>query len=86
MIDFRRINLNQSGWGICERFDAVFCRNVIIYFERALQERIVGRLAAHLGPAGYFFSGHSENLCWLRDLLVMVEPTVYRLNHGGDTE
>lgn len=83
LVEFRRINFKETAWGVPARFDAVFCRNVIIYFDRPLQQRIVERLAGHLLPDGYFFSGHSENLFWLRDLLVAVEPTVYRLCQGG---
>ena len=88
-VEFRRINFKEAGWGVHTRFDAIFCRNVIIYFERALQQQIVEGLARHLQPEGYFFSGHSENLFWLRDLLVGVEPMVYRLHSaagpGGKT-
>ena len=80
MVEFRRINFNDPDWGVHTRFDAIFCRNVIIYFDRELQQRIVGRLAAHLKPGGYFFCGHSENLHWLGGPLVTVQPTVYRLD------
>lgn len=83
MVEFRRLNFKEPGWGIQARFDAIFCRNVIIYFDRPLQQQIVERLAGHLKPGGYFFSGHSENLFWLRDLLVTVAPTVYGVKHGG---
>jgi chemotaxis protein methyltransferase CheR len=86
MIDFRQINLSHPDWGVIERFDAVFCRNVIIYFDRPTQQRIVERLAGRLKPDGYFFSGHSENLHWLRHLLDPVEPTVYRLQKGARSE
>ena len=86
MIEFRRINFNDHDWAVHGRFDLIFCRNVIIYFDRQLQERIVERLAAHLKPAGYFFSGHSENLYWLADLLTAVQATVYRLKHGGNDQ
>ena len=83
LIEFRRINFKDHSWGIQARFDLIFCRNVIIYFERELQQKIVGRLAGHLDPTAIFFSGHSENLFWLRDLLEPVEPTVYRVLHEG---
>ena len=86
MIEFRRINFNDPNWGIHARFDAIFCRNVIIYFDRGLQERIVERLASHLKPGGYFFSGHSENLHSVGGLLETVQPTVYRLIPGGKTQ
>jgi len=83
MIEFRRINFNDPDWCVYARFDAIFCRNVIIYFDRELQRRIVERLAAHLAPGGYFFSGHSENLHWLGSRMTTVEPTIYRSNPGG---
>ena len=83
MVEFRRINFKDPEWGVSGLFDAIFCRNVIIYFDRALQEQIIGRLTARLKPDGYYFCGHSENLFWLGDLLLPVGPTVYRLNHGG---
>ncbi len=86
MVEFRRINFTQPDWGVDSRFHAIFCRNVIIYFDRSLQNAIVTRLAGYLNPGGCFFAGHSENLHWLRDLLVTVEPTVYRINHKGNPQ
>lgn len=82
MVQFRRINLIEADWPPQGHFDVVFCRNVIIYFDRATQERIIGRMAGCLKPDGYLFAGHSENLFWMRDLLVPVQPTIYRLNKG----
>jgi chemotaxis protein methyltransferase CheR len=86
MIGFRRINFIQPDWGISERFDTVFCRNVIIYFERPEQERIVRSLAAHLRPGGYYFSGHSENLQYLHDALTSIEPSIYQAKQGEVSE
>lgn len=83
MIEFRQVNLSERAWGLPAHFDVIFCRNVIIYFDRSMQQQIVGDLAGHLKPTGVFFSGHSENLFWLRDLLVPVEPTVYRLRQAA---
>jgi chemotaxis protein methyltransferase CheR len=83
MITFRRVNLSQSNWGIRERFDIVFCRNVIIYFERPVQDRIVRSLTSCLRPGGYYFSGHSENLHHMRDVLVPVAPSIYQAKPGG---
>jgi chemotaxis protein methyltransferase CheR len=84
MIGFRRVNLSRSEWGIVERFDIIFCRNVIIYFERPVQERIVRSLTSHLRPGGYYFSGHSENLYYLHDILATVAPSIYRIKPGGN--
>ena len=82
MICFRRLNFIQSDWHVGDRFDIVFCRNVIIYFQQPVQERIVRGLAAHLRPEGYYFSGHSENLHYLRDTLNIIEPSIYQLKTG----
>jgi len=78
LVDFRRINLVEESWPVRAQFDAVFCRNVIIYFNQTLQRRIVERLVGYLKPAGTYFAGHSENLYWMRDVVEVVEPTVYR--------
>jgi chemotaxis protein methyltransferase CheR len=79
MIEFRRINFSHREWDVPSRFDAIFCRNVIIYFDRPLQERIIQRFTGHLKPGGYFFQGHSENLQAHRNLMVPVGTTAYRL-------
>jgi chemotaxis protein methyltransferase CheR len=58
--------------------DIIFCRNVIIYFDRPTQEKVLGRLCQHLIPGGYLFMGHSETLSRLDLPLVSVGPMVYR--------
>jgi chemotaxis protein methyltransferase CheR len=75
---YHRLNLMDEHYGIRDRMDVIFCRNVIIYFEKETQDRIVGRLAARLRPGGYLFTGHSENLHRTKDLLVQVAPSAYR--------
>lgn len=82
LISFRRINLNAEPWLVKTRFDAIFCRNVMIYFDREKQQSLVKRFAALLKPSGYFFAGHSENLFWLKDVVTPVQHTVYRLPEG----
>jgi chemotaxis protein methyltransferase CheR len=79
MIRFRRINFIDPVWPIRGTFDVIFCRNVIIYFNRATQQRLFERLAQHLKPTGYLMVGHSENLYWMNTLLVPVRHTVYQL-------
>jgi chemotaxis protein methyltransferase CheR len=78
MVRFRRINLIDSGWPAEESFDAIFCRNAIIYFGPETQRRILERLARGLAPHGYLFVGHSENLHWMSDWLTPVGITIYR--------
>jgi chemotaxis protein methyltransferase CheR len=74
---FRRLNLVESfSWG--RLFPVIFCRNVMIYFDRQTQEQVVGRLAAALEPGGYLFVGHSESLTRISHSLDYVCPAVYR--------
>jgi chemotaxis protein methyltransferase CheR len=61
MVRFESRNLLMAPWPSGERFDAIFCRNVMIYFERAAQQRLLERLAAALPPGGLLFLGHSES-------------------------
>ena len=83
MVTFRRINLIEDSWPIRSVFDAIFCRNVIIYFDRETQRRLIGRLLEHLTPHGYLFVGHSESLFWLGELVEPVRHTVYRKRSSG---
>jgi chemotaxis protein methyltransferase CheR len=85
MITFRRVNLIEP-WPFKTRFDAIFCRNVVIYFGRPTQQRLFEQLARVLSAEGYLFVGHSENLYWLSDLLVSLPGTIYRLRQTGDAE
>lgn len=74
---FRRLNLVESfSWG--RLFPVIFCRNVMIYFDRRTQEQVVARLAAVLEPGGYLFVGHAESLTSISHSLDYVRPAVYR--------
>jgi chemotaxis protein methyltransferase CheR len=61
-----------------ELLDVIFCRNVIIYFERANQEKLLGRLCNTLKPGGHLFLGHSETVHGFDLPLQRVTSTVYR--------
>jgi len=78
MIRFRRLNLIDESWPMQHPFDAIFCRNVIIYFEHKTRLQVVSHLAAHLGEGGHLFLGHSETTAWSRDLLEPAGHTIYR--------
>jgi chemotaxis protein methyltransferase CheR len=78
LIRFERINLNGDRWPVGGRFDLIFCRNVLIYFDSAAKMRVVQRLLDALDPKGFFFLGHSETLNML-DRVRSVGPTVYQL-------
>lgn len=75
---FRRLNFMADEFGIRERIDIIFCRNVIIYFDRPTQERLLRRFRGHLATGGHIFLGHSETLSGLDLPLQAVYPTVYR--------
>jgi chemotaxis protein methyltransferase CheR len=59
-------------------FDAVFLRNVMIYFATQTKRQVVDRILTVLRPGGYFFIGHSESLQEITDKVYMVQPSVYR--------
>ena len=82
LVAFRRINLRDETWPIRTLFDCIFCRNVIIYFDRALQQGLVGRFIELLKPGGYLFLGHSESLLGMRLGLRYVGNTVYQKASG----
>jgi chemotaxis protein methyltransferase CheR len=84
MITFRQINLIAPSWPLRSRFDAIFCRNVIIYFDRPTQKRVIERFAGYLKPGGYLLAGHSENLSGITGLLEPVGQTAYRLKAKGN--
>jgi chemotaxis protein methyltransferase CheR len=61
-IDFLRVNLMDATWPISAGLDAIFCRNVMIYFDKPTQRRLVERYAGLLRPGALFFAGHAESL------------------------
>lgn len=82
LIEFRRLNFMDADYGVEEKVDAVFCRNVIIYFDRPTQERILKKLSNCLVPGGYMFVGHAETLHDMDLPLTPVAPALYRRTHG----
>jgi len=78
LVEFRRLNFMDANYGISEKADAIFCRNVIIYFDRPTQERILRKLCHHLLPHGYLFAGHAESLHEMDLTLDTVAPALYR--------
>jgi chemotaxis protein methyltransferase CheR len=82
LVTFRQINLVSDPWPIHTQFEAIFCRNVIIYFDRETQRTLFERLTHYLAPGGLLFVGHAESLYWLEDLLMPVSHSVYRVRCG----
>jgi chemotaxis protein methyltransferase CheR len=77
LIRFARLNLMEA-WPMKGPFTAIFCRNVMIYFDRPTQEKLVNRFWDLLEPGGHMFVGHSESLTALDHQFVYVQPALYR--------
>ena len=80
-----RLNLNDPAYPDIGKFDLIFCRNVLIYFDGESRKRAVGRLLRHLAPEGYFFVGHAESLNSVGPGLRSVIPTVYKFAESRST-
>jgi chemotaxis protein methyltransferase CheR len=78
LVEFRRVNFMDADFGLAEAPEIIFCRNVIIYFDRPTQVRLLEKLTRQLAPGGYFFAGHSESIQGMDLPLVPVAPAVYR--------
>jgi chemotaxis protein methyltransferase CheR len=82
LVRHARLNLMEP-WPMKGPFDVIFCRNVMIYFDRQTQERLVGRYHSVLAPGGYLFVGHSESMTSLRHDFEYVSPAIYRKPGGN---
>jgi chemotaxis protein methyltransferase CheR len=80
LVQFQRLNLNDDHYAIDGRFDAIFCRNVLIYFDARSRTRVIERLIDQLAGGGYLFVGHAESLSGMTSRVRHVMPTVYRLS------
>ena len=81
-IHFDSCNLMQSTFPVKHRMDAIFCRNVMIYFNTPTKEALVNRFEKQLLPGGYLFVGHSESLSGMQTGMKQVAPMVYRKGDG----
>jgi len=78
LITFAHFNLIAESYPFKHGFDYIFCRNVMIYFDRQTQETIVKKMSRHIRPGGYLIVGHSESLNSVRHDLTYVKPTIHR--------
>ncbi len=83
-VTFRQINLLEE-WPLrpATRFDIIFCRNVVIYFDKPTQRKLFARFQERLRPGGYLFLGHSESLQGQNDAFDSVGHTIYRLREAA---
>lgn len=77
MIEFKQINLNDPEYLLEGSFDLIFCRNVLIYFDRESKRRVIEKLLRRLTPNGILFLGHAETLNGIADGVRTVGPTAY---------
>jgi chemotaxis protein methyltransferase CheR len=81
-VSFHQLNLLEGEPPFGEAFQVIFCRNVMIYFDRPTQEELVARLTRRLVPGGYLFVGHAESLTNIRHTLRTVRPAIYQRPPG----
>jgi chemotaxis protein methyltransferase CheR len=83
VVRFLRLNLNDATYPAIGKFDLIFCRNVLIYFDMESRKRVIGQLLNHAAPDAYLFVGHAESLNSVCPSLRCVIPTVYSLGEIG---
>lgn len=81
LVVFRQQNLLEPSWNMRGPFDAIFCRNVLIYFDGATQSKLLERFVPLMAPNGLLFAGHSENLQRVTNLFQLKQKTVYTLSN-----
>jgi len=81
MITFRQLNLLSDNWHVRGGFDVIFCRNVMIYFDKPTQGKILSRFVNLMKPDGLLFAGHSENFQYVSNALKLRGKTVYQLSN-----
>lgn len=77
-LTFHHVNLLQERYPFSKLFPTIFCRNVMIYFDRQTQEQLVRKLTDQLQPGGYLIVGHSESLMGIKHSLESIKPSIYR--------
>lgn len=77
-VQFTQLNFMNEDFGLRDMMDIIFCRNVIIYFERSTQESILRRICRYLAPGGYLFMGHSETLNGMDLPVTQLSASIYK--------
>jgi chemotaxis protein methyltransferase CheR len=77
-VRFHQLNFMDEDYGVKDMFDAIFFRNVMIYFDKPTQEAVINKLCRNLAPGGYLFAGHSESLSGLNIPVKAVKTSIYR--------
>ena len=77
-VSFQRLNFIDGDINSYQNFNAIFCRNVLIYFDPPTQEKVILKLCSKLEPGGYLFLGHSESITNMNLPLMQVKPTTFK--------
>lgn len=77
-LSFARLNLMDEAYPVDDDMDLIFCRNILIYFDKDTQSKVLRRLCAHLRPGGYLFLGHSESIVGLDLPVTQIANTVFQ--------
>ena len=77
-LSLARLNLMDEAYSVGDPFDMIMCRNVMIYFDKQTQAKVLNRLCARLRPGGYLFIGHSESITGIELPLVTVANPIFR--------
>jgi chemotaxis protein methyltransferase CheR len=80
LVSFKQLNLLGDQWPLTGQFDVIFCRNVMIYFDKATQRKILERFVPLMKPHALLFAGHSENFLYVSESLKLRGKTVYELD------
>jgi chemotaxis protein methyltransferase CheR len=86
LITFEQLNLLDEQWSLKEPFDAIFCRNVMIYFDKPTQSKILSHFVPLMKPHALLFAGHSENFLYVSNDFNLRGKTVYELSGGKNSK
>ncbi len=86
LITFQQLNLLDEQWALKEPFDAIFCRNVMIYFDKPTQSKILSHFVPLMKPHAFLFAGHSENFLYVSNEFHLRGKTVYELSGDKDAK
>jgi chemotaxis protein methyltransferase CheR len=83
LITFSQLNLLDEQWPLRDAFDVIFCRNVMIYFDKPTQSKIIDKFVPLMKPHTLLFAGHSENFMYVSNALQLLGKTVYQLKNSN---